>query len=103
MNTEDFSALLATILQKLTECDGVDVRHDQLYSRKQVMKLLDISRFTLDKVLASGDFPKPIKVAGQDRWPSSLINRHIRQNNTQLKQDEELMAEAARALAGEKA
>lgn len=103
MKIEDFSALLASLLQKLTESDGVDIRHDQLYSRRQVMELLDISRFTLDKVLANGDFPKPIKVAGQNRWPSSVINQHIRQNNTQLQQHDELMAQARKALGGNKA
>ena len=98
MKKEDLSELLASLLQKLTECDGVDIRHDHLYSRKQLMTLLGISRFTLDKVLDRGDFPAPIQVAGQDRWPSSIINRHIRQNNVQLKEDQELMAQARKAL-----
>ncbi|WBA86493.1 helix-turn-helix transcriptional regulator [Endozoicomonas sp. GU-1] len=98
MNKADLSELLSSLLQKLTESDGVDIRHDQLYSRKELMNLLGISRFTLDRVLDSGEFPKPIKVAGQDRWPSSVINRHIRQNNAQLKEDQELMSQARKAL-----
>lgn len=103
MTKEDFSALLALLLQKLTETDGVDIRHDQLYSRKEVMKLLDISRFTMDRVLKAGEFPEPIKVAGQDRWPSSVINQHIRQNNQQLQAQEELKSQALRALESEQA
>lgn len=98
MNKADLSELLSSLLQKLTESDGVDIRHDQLYSRKELMNLLGISRFTLNRVLDSGEFPKPIKVAGQDRWPSSVINRHIRQNNAQLKEDQELMSQARKAL-----
>ena len=101
MTKNDLSELLIRLLQQLTQGNGVDIRHDLMLSLKDVTVRLDISKPTVLKAIRSGDFPKPIKVAGQDRWPSSVINDYLRQSNTQLQDKNELMAQAAMALKGE--
>ena len=98
MKKEDFSAMLTALLQKLTETDNVDIRHDQMLTSKEVMKALSISRPTLDSAIRRGDFPRPVKIAGQDRWPSSVINEYIRMTNPQLQAKEELKAQAMEAV-----
>ena len=98
MKREDLSALLTQLVQKLTEGDGVDVRHDRFYSRKEVADLLSISRQTLEKAIRTNEFPPPVQIAGQDRWSSSVINEFIRQTNPQLSEQEELQQQAARFL-----
>lgn len=98
MKREDLSALLTDLVQKLTEGDGVDVRHDRFFSRKDVTELLSISRHTLDKAIRTNEFPKPVQIAGQDRWSSSVINEFIRQSNPQLIEKEELQQQAAKFL-----
>ena len=100
MTKDDLSALLTSLLQRLTQGDGVDIRHDQMLNRKQVLDRLGISRPTLDKALDTGDFPKAVKVAGQERWPSSVINEYIRQTNPHLRERDALRAQAAKALKG---
>ena len=97
MNKEDLSALLIALLQQLSQGDGVDIRHDQMLSCKEVTDRLGISKPTLMKAIRMGDFPEPIQIAGQDRWPTSVINDFIRQRNDQLQQQDELRAQALQA------
>ncbi|GAA4649061.1 hypothetical protein GCM10023116_13350 [Kistimonas scapharcae] len=74
----------------------VDIRHDEFLTQDEVAKKLKISRETLRKAIKTGAFPESVTIANQSRWPSSLINAHIRETNEQLKLDDEIW-DAARA------
>ena len=58
---------------------STDVQQEYMMTRKDIMKLLGISPPTLRKAIDDGTFPKPANIAGQDRWPSSLVHRYIHQ------------------------
>lgn len=98
MKNQDLSALFLDMAQKMTCGDGVDVRHDTMFSRRDLGKMLSLSQITLAKAIKYGDFPEPIRVAGQDRWPSSLINEFIYETNPRLQAKEELRAQAIKAI-----
>ena len=98
MVSGDIVALLREIVDGLTVSkDEVDVRRDALLTINEVCKLIKCGDDTLRKMIKKGAFPSPINVAGQKRWPTSLINQHIINSNKELaeKQDisDELMAE----------
>jgi predicted DNA-binding transcriptional regulator AlpA len=57
---------------------------EALVSARYVRLLVgDVSTATLYRMLASGDFPKPISVtAGRKAWPLSAVQAWIRQRTT---------------------
>ncbi|WP_083841544.1 AlpA family transcriptional regulator [Pseudovibrio sp. FO-BEG1] len=48
--------------------------HDRYIARREVESILGLSRSTIYKLLANGDFPPPIKLIGRTvRWRKSEI------------------------------
>ncbi|WP_067517739.1 helix-turn-helix transcriptional regulator [Endozoicomonas ascidiicola] len=62
----------------------IDTAKDKLFNQKALCELLNIKRSTLLKKRKEGLLPSPIKIMGQDMWPSSMINRWIIEQNPAL-------------------
>ncbi|MET4706699.1 hypothetical protein [Endozoicomonas lisbonensis] len=101
MTNNELSELLTTLLQRLSQGESIDIRHDQMYPLKVVLARLDISKPTLMKAIRSGEFPEPTVVCGQDRWPSYAINQYLWKKTPHIQKTEELRQQAAQALAQE--
>ena len=92
--TDFFRKMFASV----TKGALVDIRHDDFLTQDEVASKLKISKETLRKAIKAGAFPESVSIANQARWPTSLINAHIRENNEQLKQDEEIWNAARTAI-----
>lgn len=53
---------------------------EAMLTRKDIMEALAISLPTLRKAIRDGEFPKPAKIGGVDRWPASCIAQYIQQS-----------------------
>ena len=62
----------------------IDTATDKLFNQKGLCELLNISKSTLLRKRKEGMIPAPIRVLGQDVWPSSVINRWIIEQNPSL-------------------
>ncbi|WP_145912582.1 helix-turn-helix transcriptional regulator [Endozoicomonas montiporae] len=82
----------------LTSSNDVDIRIDEFLTRDEVCDRLKVTRETLRKRIRSGEFPEAVKVAGQERWPTSLINQHIYKTNHHLTASRDLRNEARAAI-----
>ena len=60
----------------------------------EVCARLKITRGTHTAWLKAGKFPEALTIAGKKRWPTSLINSRIYEDNPQLMEPENLMAQA---------
>lgn len=82
---------------------GVSIANDELLTRTDLVLKLKIHRNTLSKWLKEQRLPAPLLIAGQERWPASLINAWILQHNPQLQQSVQqhsvIAAAAAAAIA----
>ncbi len=98
MLASDIIALLHDLVDSLTASkDEVDVRKDSLLTFNDVCELVKCGDDTLRKMIKKGAFPEPLIIAGQKRWPTSLINQHIINSNPALVEKQQasdsLMAE----------
>lgn len=99
MSTTAIAEILRELSNALVPFDDLtpfDIRRDEMLTTKEVCSSLKIDRTTLYRWLNSGKFPEPININGKKRWPSSLINARIYEDNPQLREREHLMAEARR-------
>ena len=55
--------------------------NDRILRRPEVQKLVGLSRSSLYDRIASGDFPRPVKLGGLNSrsvgWPESLVRKWI--------------------------
>ncbi len=94
---------IASILRDLTkvldcfyEPLPFDIKRDEMLTMDEVCQRLKIHRNTLVGWLKKGSFPEPIDVSGQKRWPTSMINARIYEDNPHLREKEYLMKQAQR-------
>ncbi|MBO9497788.1 helix-turn-helix domain-containing protein, partial [Thalassotalea sp. G20_0] len=94
---------IANILRDLTkvldcfyEPLPFDIKRDEMLTMDEVCHRLKIHRNTLRGWLKKGSFPAPIDVSGQQRWPTSMINARIYEDNPHLREQEYLMVQAQR-------
>lgn len=94
---------IASILRDLTkaldcfyEPSPFDIQRDEMLTREEVCNRLKIHSNTLKGWIKKGKFPEPLDINGTQRWPTSLINARIYEDNPQLREREHLMAEARR-------
>ena len=86
--------LFSRIVQRLDEQEsrvrGIDefdvTRGDQLYTKEEVLKILKISCNTLTKRMREYPELRPVIVAGSQRWPSTRINAHVRNQDEMVSQ-----------------
>lgn len=71
-----------------------DIKRDEMLTMDEVCARLKITRATLSAWLKSGKFPKALTIAGKKRWPTSLINARIYEDNPHLREREHLMIQA---------
>jgi predicted DNA-binding transcriptional regulator AlpA len=50
---------------------------EPLLDYKDLEKLLGVRRRTIERWVASGRFPRPMKVGGTDRWRQSTVLAHL--------------------------
>lgn len=46
------------------------------YSTEDVCKRYDFSRTTLHRLVKKGSFPRPVKIGGPNRWPSTVLKAY---------------------------
>lgn len=71
-----------------------DIKRDEMLTMDEVCARLKITRVTLSAWMKAGKFPEALTIAGTKRWPTSLINSRIYEDNPQLRERENLMAQA---------
>ncbi len=55
-------------------------KKERLISAKEVLERVSFSRTTLDRLVNSNEFPRPIKISeGRNMWAESQINSYIEQ------------------------
>ena len=95
---------LIEICQNLMRCLGAENDKNyiggELLSREEVMKRVGITRATLLNQINACNFPAPILVAGQQRWPAKIINDFIIETNDKLSAENKIIAEAISAIKG---
>ena len=52
----------------------VDLTEVTLLDRREVIRRLKISDWTLARLIRTGAFPRPIRIGGSDRWRASQIS-----------------------------
>ena len=77
----------------------VDIKRDEMLTMDEVCARFRIHRNTLTGWLKAKKFPSPIVICGQKRWPSSVINNCIYEENPHLHERDHLIAEARRISA----
>ena len=100
MTEEQMTQFINRLARLLTSNNDVDIRLDEFLTRDDVCDRLKITRETLRKRIRSGEFPEAVTVAGQERWPTSLINQHIYKTNRHLTASRDLRDEARAAIEG---
>ena len=89
----DFLQQLATIFTDQNQ--KVDIIRDALLTKYEVCDRLKISGRLLESWISSGKFPKPIIIGGtQKRWTNHMINQRIYEDNPQLREEDQVIADA---------
>ncbi|WP_257264663.1 AlpA family transcriptional regulator [Endozoicomonas sp. ONNA2] len=73
-----------------------DINRDELLTMDEVCKRFGITRTTLNNWIKQGEFPEPVVIGTIKRWPTSLINARIYEDNPHLRARENLMFQARR-------
>lgn len=73
-----------------------DINRDELLSTEEVCQRFGITRTTLNNWIKKGEFPEPVFIGTVKRWPTSLINARIYEDNPHLRARENLMLQAKR-------
>lgn len=64
--------------------------NERFIRRKEVQELVGVSCSTLYRLMAAGEFPRPIKIGGVNSksvgWPLSKVNRWIEQKTKEAEQ-----------------
>lgn len=47
----------------------------RLLDRKTVAERLDVSPRTLDRMVAAGEFPIPVRICNRPKWPVEVVDR----------------------------
>lgn len=47
----------------------------RLLDRNSVAERLGISSRTLDRMVASGEFPSPVRICGRPKWPVEVVDQ----------------------------
>ena len=50
---------------------------DTLLTRKEAAERLAISKRTLEREIARGKFPRPLKIGRSSRWPASDVLQYL--------------------------
>ncbi len=91
---EILNELFQAIGQLADNPSTFDINQDKLLSTEDVCQQFRITRHTLNTWIKKGNFPAPISIGNVKRWPTSLINARIYEDNPQLRERENLMAQA---------
>ena len=97
MGTNAITEILLDLTKALDNFSGqlpFDIKRDEMLTMDEVCHRLKVHRNTLTGWIKKGAFPEPLNIAGQQRWSTSLINSRIYEDNPQLRERENLMAQA---------
>ncbi len=93
----DFLQQLLTIFSNQNQ--ELDIIRDVMLTRSEVCERLRISRNTLLAWIKADKFPAPIIIGNNEqRWPSSMINRRIYEDNPHLRHGDELLSDAMQLI-----
>ena len=93
---EILNDLFQAIGQLAEPTSTFDINRDELLSTEEVCQRFRITRNTLNKWINKGQFPEPVFIGNVKRWPTSVINARIYEDNPQLRARENLMLQARR-------
>ncbi len=93
---EILSDLFQAIGKLADDTSTFDISRDELLSLDDVCQRFRITRTTLNNWIKKGDFPEPVIIGNMKRWPTSLINARIYEDNPQLRARENLLLQARR-------
>ncbi len=93
---EILNDLFEAIGQLAEPTSTFDINRDELLNTDEVCQRFRITRTTLSKWIKKGDFPNPVFIGNVKRWPTSLINARIYENNPHLRARENLLLQAKR-------
>ncbi len=63
---------------------SLDVAHDRFFTEEELYRFLKISRSSFSKAKKDGQIPKSITMMGRVLYPSSEINKFIKDQNPEL-------------------
>jgi excisionase family DNA binding protein len=76
---------------------GFDVQKDDFLTREQLCKKLGIATVTLRRRIKSGEAPPFVKIGGEIRFPTHLVNQWLHEKypvlGPQAKSDDQIQAE----------
>lgn len=93
---EILNDLFQAIGQLAEPTSTFDINRDELLSTEEVCQRFGITRTTLSNWIKKGEFPEPVFIGTVKRWPTSLINARIYEDNPHLRARENLMLQAKR-------
>lgn len=76
-----------------------DHQIDRLLNLHEVIHLTALSRATVYRAIASGDFPPPVKIGRVSRWPASEVSSFVA--GLSAKRDATGVLSSSRATNGE--
>lgn len=96
INAKEFVSELMHALNGYSKDGSFDIKTDEMLTKDEVCQRLKVTRNTLTNWVKRGDFPEALSIGGQQRWPCSLINARIMEDNPKLHERNRLIAEARR-------